>query len=306
MAKEIGPHTDLYSTGVIAYELITGKVPFSNTDTPWAILHAHIYDPPPPLRSLNPDVDPALAAWVEQLLAKEADDRPADAPGGLARARGHPAGGNRPGLATRGAGGNAARRHGQRGRADAAGGNRTRYTKPRDSRGADGGGRGAGACTDLGARTGRDGDRAADGAAASAGRDLSVARARGARWPAARRLLLGIAALVALAVGGFVLAVTVLGGPDESSAQPETTAPATDRGDYDDGSDAVPALDSEPCPHRSALGHLGRGDDRLHRGCRSQLAVSSSATATSRTGRQASSSGRRGSSPPLGPRASTG
>jgi len=79
MAQEIGPRTDLYSTGVIAYELLTGKVPFSNTDAPWAILHAHIYDPPPPLRSLNADVDPALAAWVEQLLAKEPADRPADA-----------------------------------------------------------------------------------------------------------------------------------------------------------------------------------------------------------------------------------
>src|SRR5215210_2892661 len=79
MAKDIGPHTDLYSTGVIAYELLTGAVPFANTDTPWAILHAHIYDPPPPIRSLNPEVDPALAAWVEQLLAKEPDDRPQDA-----------------------------------------------------------------------------------------------------------------------------------------------------------------------------------------------------------------------------------
>ena len=79
MAKEIGPRTDLYSTGIIAYELLAGTVPFSNTDTPWAILHAHIYETPPPLRSLNPAIDPQLAAWVERLLAKEPDDRPAGA-----------------------------------------------------------------------------------------------------------------------------------------------------------------------------------------------------------------------------------
>jgi Protein kinase domain len=79
MAKEIGPRTDLYSTGVIAYELLTGTVPFSNTDTPWAVLHAHIYDPPPPIGSLNAEIDPRLAEWVEGLLAKEPEDRPAGA-----------------------------------------------------------------------------------------------------------------------------------------------------------------------------------------------------------------------------------
>ena len=79
MAKTIGPQTDLYSTGVIAYELLTGSPPFTNTDTPWAVLHAHIYDPPPPIRSRNPEVDPNLADWVERLLAKEQADRPTDA-----------------------------------------------------------------------------------------------------------------------------------------------------------------------------------------------------------------------------------
>ena len=81
MAKTIGPQTDLYSTGVIAYELLTGSPPFTNTDTPWAVLHAHIYDPPPPIRSRNPDIDRKLAEWVEQLLAKEQADRPTDALG---------------------------------------------------------------------------------------------------------------------------------------------------------------------------------------------------------------------------------
>ena len=47
MAKELGPFTDLYSTGIMAYELLVGQVPFSDTETPVAILLRHVNDPPP-------------------------------------------------------------------------------------------------------------------------------------------------------------------------------------------------------------------------------------------------------------------
>ena len=79
MAKGIGPRTDLYTAGVIAYELLVGRVPFHDTDTPVAILLRHVNDPPPPPRSINPDLDPQLAEWVEALLSKDPEGRPESA-----------------------------------------------------------------------------------------------------------------------------------------------------------------------------------------------------------------------------------
>jgi serine/threonine protein kinase len=79
MAKEIGAWTDLYSTGVIAYELLVGQVPFSGGDTPMAILFKHVHDPIPPPREVNPELDPGLADWLERMLAKEPADRPKSA-----------------------------------------------------------------------------------------------------------------------------------------------------------------------------------------------------------------------------------
>ena len=75
MAKDIGPWTDLYSAGVIAYEMLVGQVPFHDTDTPMAILLRHVNEPIPSPRSVKPDLDPALAAWLERLLAKAPADR---------------------------------------------------------------------------------------------------------------------------------------------------------------------------------------------------------------------------------------
>ena len=69
---------DFYAIGVMAYEMLAGRVPFAQT-TPRALLAAQLSEPPDPLESIRPDVPVRLARLVTACLQKEPVDRPADA-----------------------------------------------------------------------------------------------------------------------------------------------------------------------------------------------------------------------------------
>lgn len=62
--------TDLYSLGIVLYEMVTGRVPFTG-DTPTAILYAHAHKAPPPPRSFNPTLTSSVETVVLKALAKK-------------------------------------------------------------------------------------------------------------------------------------------------------------------------------------------------------------------------------------------
>ena len=75
MAQDIGPWTDLYSVGCMAFEMFTGKVPFHDSDAPMAILLRHVNEPIAPVKSINPEVDQRISDWVEAMLVKDPTQR---------------------------------------------------------------------------------------------------------------------------------------------------------------------------------------------------------------------------------------
>lgn len=72
--EEVDYRSDIYSLGVVAYEMLTGQTPFGAT-TPHAVLHQLIYDPPPPIHTLRPDLPPPLEQVMSTVLAKEPANR---------------------------------------------------------------------------------------------------------------------------------------------------------------------------------------------------------------------------------------
>jgi len=66
--------SDLYSLGIVYYEMLTGKPPF-DADTPLAILMKHLNDPLPLPRKLNPDIPESFERVALKALAKQPDDR---------------------------------------------------------------------------------------------------------------------------------------------------------------------------------------------------------------------------------------
>ena len=73
--KPATPSTDIYALGVVAYEALAGRRPFTG-DSQMAIAMSHINDPVPDLPEY---IDPQVSALVMECLAKKADERPANA-----------------------------------------------------------------------------------------------------------------------------------------------------------------------------------------------------------------------------------
>ena len=66
--------SDLYSLGIILYEMLTGRVPYT-AETPIAVVFKHVQDPLPSARKFNPSVSEALELVLLKSLAKNPDDR---------------------------------------------------------------------------------------------------------------------------------------------------------------------------------------------------------------------------------------
>mgnify|MGYP000368551368 FL=1 len=72
--KNLDNGTDIYSFAVMLYEMVVGQVPFSS-DTPFSIIHDHIYSPLPLPHLVNPKVPDEVERVLLKALSKEREDR---------------------------------------------------------------------------------------------------------------------------------------------------------------------------------------------------------------------------------------
>ncbi|HZD58480.1 MAG TPA: serine/threonine-protein kinase [Anaerolineales bacterium] len=78
--KSLGPSSDIYSLGVVVFEMLSGRLPFESNDV-WSLVRMHAREKPPDLRGLNPKVPAALAEITERALEKVPEDRFSSAAG---------------------------------------------------------------------------------------------------------------------------------------------------------------------------------------------------------------------------------
>jgi serine/threonine-protein kinase len=72
--KKVDARSDLYSLGVILYELLAGRRPFEAAE-PMAVLHQHVYEQPPPLENYRTDLSPQTVYLVHRCLRKDPNER---------------------------------------------------------------------------------------------------------------------------------------------------------------------------------------------------------------------------------------
>jgi len=74
LSNDISGATDQYALGVVAYEMLTGRLPFPGTSM-MSVMYAHVHVPVPAIEELRAECPPELAGAVMRMLAKEPADR---------------------------------------------------------------------------------------------------------------------------------------------------------------------------------------------------------------------------------------
>lgn len=74
LGKPVDGRSDIYSLGIMFYEMLAGKVPFHD-EAPIALIYRHINEAPPPLKEQTPDLDPLLCEIVHRMIEKLPEKR---------------------------------------------------------------------------------------------------------------------------------------------------------------------------------------------------------------------------------------
>ncbi|MDH5510359.1 MAG: serine/threonine protein kinase [Nitrospinota bacterium] len=72
--NKLGPHTDIYTLGVMLFQMLAGQLPFK-ASTPWGLMQKHIAEAPPSVRDFNRSVPNAVSKIIIKCLEKEPDAR---------------------------------------------------------------------------------------------------------------------------------------------------------------------------------------------------------------------------------------
>jgi serine/threonine protein kinase len=74
LGQRVDERSDIYSLGVVLYEMVTGRVPYTG-DTPMSVIMKQVHDPLPSPREFSPDLPSVVVRLIEKMLEKEPDQR---------------------------------------------------------------------------------------------------------------------------------------------------------------------------------------------------------------------------------------